>query len=225
MNKIKNISLLVLSFALGCLFFYLLLPFLPLKYEPRKNIFYKNDTFIKPRILFHASKDKNIKLLEPREIKRRSKDEGAVIFSTPHIGFASIFMSRHDDRWTKSGSFDSGSFYLICKDKDRFIKEDDGGAIYCLPSDCFYADCCKGMGISEWVSKEAVKPLHKLEFDSTLDAMMSFGVQVYFVDEKIFDQIKRDKDHGRKIIMNLKSENEKRDINPMPLFDYSKYKK
>ncbi|MFH1643599.1 MAG: hypothetical protein ABIA74_00280 [bacterium] len=220
--KIKIFLFYIMIISLGFCSFYMILSFFPLRYLPGKNIFYIKDTFIKPRVLFHASKNKNIKVLEPKQIHGRSKEEGKLVFATTHIGFASIFMSRHEDSWQKSGSFDNGPFYFICSDKERFLKEDIGGAIYVLSSKDFYADLTKGIRINEWVCRHVVKPLTKLEFDSTLNAMMSFGVQVYFVDKEAFNEIKTVKDYGRKIIMNLKSENEKKGINPMPLFDYNK---
>lgn len=65
------------------------------------------------------------------------------------------------------------------------------------------------MGKREWVSKDSVTPVKKDIFNSGLEAMLSFDVQVYFVDEKTFREIDASVDHGNEILRKSLSENKK----------------
>ena len=125
-------------------------------------------------------------------------------------------------------SFDSGPVIMACKDKENLLKQDKGGAIYILPSDNFFT-FYRGWDTTIWVNKKDVKPLNKLEFGSAFKTMMNFGVQLFFIDDKTFEEIRESKDNGRQILMKLekenKSENNKFGINPMPLFDYKEWEK
>jgi len=175
------------------------------------HIVLPKDTILKPKVLFHGSTNKHIKSIEPRAIGTRDQSEGSVVFATPDIGFASCFLTRWNDSWIRQGSFDWYHFYIICSDKKRFLENDKGGAIYVLPSDDFHSDLTKGMRSAEWTTNKPVKPLYKMEFDSCLEAMMSFGVQVFFVDKETLDAINKATTLERiKIINTLESENKKR---------------
>ena len=202
----------------------------PITFFKSKNIKIltpKNDTFIKPKLMFHASTNRNIEIFQPRATHVRDRKEGPVIFATPHIGFASMWLAGWHGKWVNSGSFDRGPFYFVCSNKEKFINEDNGGAIYVLDANKFYYDLEKNASssLTEWVCKEEIEPLYKLEFESALETMINFGVQVFFVDQKTFDKIRTSDDYGRNIFMSLESENQKRNKNYMPLFDYEKYKK
>jgi hypothetical protein len=147
----------------------------------------------------------------------RSPSEGPVVFATPHLALAAIFMVKRDNSWTKIASYRGGPWLLVCSDKERFMKLDHGGAIYCLSAEAFSYDPDKGLGVNEWVSRKPVKPLYKFEFDLGLDAMLALGVQVFFVDKETFSDIGRSDDHGWSIIVALESENRKQEINYIPL--------
>jgi len=176
----------------------------------------KKQEVLKPEFLYHASTNRSISQFEPRAESIRDANEGAVVFATPSKEFASMFIVNTDDRWTKKSRF-NGVYVTIISDKDRFLASDKGGSIYTMSSDTFTTDEGKGMGATEWVSKQPVKPTKKEDYESGLQAMLELGVQVYFVDESTFTQIKTAPDHGFKIICDLKSENEKKGINPKKL--------
>ncbi|MCP3659041.1 MAG: hypothetical protein GY830_01465 [Bacteroidetes bacterium] len=213
MNLFKNTLIIILS---------LLVCFLLYSRQSKKTckqIFTAKDCYTKPRILFHASNNRNIKVLEPRNIKKRNKNEGPVIFATANLDLATIFLSQFGDRYAKSGSYDWKNFHYIHKDKEEFLKKDKGGAIYIVPSDSFHSIPEKGLGRHEWVSKKKVKPLYKIEFDSALEAMIDLGIQVFFVDEETFAKLKSSKgEEHMKIIRKLKSENQKRNKNVFPYY-------
>ena len=167
------------------------------------------DINVKPRTLYHGSQDKRIEKLEPRAIGFRDSSEGAVVFAAIDPGFASIFITP-TYQYGLSGRFcPTCPFYFVFSDEEKFRNLDKGGSIYFLPIDSFYTHPEKGVGTNEWVSKEKVKPLFKIDFESSLQAMLNFGVQVFFVTSWGFDQIKLSQDHGKSILEGLQSENEK----------------
>jgi len=212
------------------------------------------DTYVQPDVFFHGSPDRTLEILEPREISPRNKSEGEVVFATPHMAHASIFMldkraSGVKDVAIRVGSFNRGPTFCLCNNREKFLACDKGGAIYVLPAHNFYYDLgykgitrnewikmsydqrLESMGsLCEWANKKSVKPLYKLEFDSTLQAMLSLGVQVFFVDNNQFKEItaafkdSENPEKRRRLFMTLESENKKRGINDRPLFDYSKYR-
>lgn len=160
--------------------------------------------FEKPTELYHASRNPDIDVFEPREGKHRGYNEGAQIFATPSKAMAAVFLVETDDSWTQSGLKD-GIPYIIISDRERFEALDKGGVIYSLSSDTFKTDSKKGLGEFEYTSADAVKPSAKEVFDSALDAMISHGVKVYFVDRETFEAIQSAPDNGEEIVSNLES--------------------
>ena len=147
---------------------------------------FENKIKKKPEVLYHASANKEIGILEPRAIKTRDEDDGKVVFGTPDFKFALMFLNREaDDRWTAKGIM-NGRYYYLISDKERFLESDNGGAVYYLKPDTFSTDLNKGMREKEWVSKEKVEPFKKDVVESSLDLMAEKGIEIYFVDmEKI----------------------------------------
>ena len=161
----------------------------------------------KPKFLYHASPNNNIKVLEPRaESLPEDWKNGDAVFATTSPEYASFFIVSTKDVWANMGNI-GGVFYFVCADKDRFMKEDVGGTVYKLPSEPFNHH--KGF---EWYSRKPVKPIGKTHIKSGLDFMIESGVQVYFIDEQTFKKIKNSKDNGAGIMNNIESENEKRGL-------------
>ena len=164
----------------------------------------------KPKVLYHASPNKNIEVFEPRANGVRDKSEGPVIFATPDKVFSSIFLVKTDGSWAKISRWTSNGlttpWSLIVKGKRRFVRKDKGGAIYHLSPESFNFDPSKGVGESEWTSRNEVRSIKKDVYDSGLRAMINHGVEVYFVSRKVFREINQSEDHGREIIAKLKKE-------------------
>jgi hypothetical protein len=175
----------------------------------------------KPEILYHASKVSGITELTPQiGIHMRDRSDGEVIFSTPDKGFASAFLAENrGSRFMKIGFFRDILVVIINADREEFIKKDTGGSVYSFSSDTFDYDPNKGMGDKEWTSKESVRPLSEVRYNSTLDAMIEGGAQVYFVDERVFNDIKKAPKNGYDIITGLTSENERINKNVKSLKD------
>lgn len=170
----------------------------------------------KPERLYHASANRTIEEFVPKAEKVRDPLEGPRVFATPDKSVSTTFMAgegdRTDDTWTCKGLFDDVP-YMVISDRERFAKLDQGGAIYHLPGETFEMDPEKGMGKWEWASSVPVTPIEKEEHESALDAMLSHGVQVYFVDQNTFTAIGASSDHGLSILQSLESENQKRGVN------------
>ena len=157
----------------------------------------------KPRVLFHASRNQNIGIFEPRAEKTRDENEGPRVFGTPSRAMASIFLVESDDSWVQSGAVDDLP-YIIISDEKRFRSLDTGGVIYSLPSDTFENDPEKGLRDLEWTSKEPVVPAEREIVPSALADMIKQGVKVFFVDKETWNQIQTSSDHGESIVKSLK---------------------
>lgn len=167
----------------------------------------------KPPVLFHASRNRNVTVFEPRAERVRDKKEGARVFATPDKRLATVFLVDTDDSWANSG-VSNGVPYIVISDEKRFKDADTGGAIYSLPPASFETDVTKGLRENEWTSAEAVIPIGKEEYSSAFEAMLDSGVQVYFVDATTYEAFESAEDHGISLLRSLTSENTRLNRNP-----------
>jgi len=173
------------------------------------------------KYLYHASSNKNIKILEPRAESIRDPNEGPVVFASHDKASVTCFLVPTDDSWAKISQYRSSShptLYVMCiSDEKRFRQLDKGGAIYYLSPDSFFLD--KSKSNTEWTSKVSVKPYKKEVYDSGLDAMISSGIVVYFCDEQTLLKLKQEPwnvTRAMNILKSLVSENEERGLeNPI----------
>ncbi len=165
----------------------------------------------KPQFLYHGSPHRDLEVIEPRRKSHRDPEEGELVFATQDIGLASVFMAN--SRHYGCGRFNETKYCYIVEHREEFILRDKGGHIYVLSSDGFENDPNKGLGEYEWTSKQKVKPKEKIEYPSSLDAMLENGVQVYFIDKETHKKIEQSNDHGYSILQDLQSENQRRGIN------------
>jgi hypothetical protein len=156
----------------------------------------------KPSVLFHASRNTAIETFEPRAEKIRDVGEGPKVFATPSRAMAGAFLVESDDSWVAIGSVD-GVPHIVISDEERFRHKDTGGVIYSLPSDSFESDHEKGLRELEWTSVEPVTPTEKEFVPCALTDMIAHGVQVYFVDEKTFNEFQCAPDGGETILARL----------------------
>ncbi len=171
----------------------------------------------KPEFLYHASVNKDISELRPQSKRVRDENEGSVVFATPDYALATVFMTEHNDSWTHSGKFCGIPFFVI-NGREKFMQSDKGGSIYKISSDGFEFDPNKGMGENEWVNSDPVKIIEKRDYPSALDAMISEGVQVYFVEDDFFAEFNKASNESNidrmfEMIGGVESENKKLNIN------------
>lgn len=171
-----------------------------------------NKENMKPSVLYHASQNRDIDLLEPRTESVRDTNEGPVVFATPDKAEAVKFIVPSNDTWTKKMRYGEIHIHII-SDRKRYEEADKGGVVYHLNPETFENDETKGSK-TEWTSKTPVKPYEKEIYESGLQAQLENGVQVYFTDKETFKKIEESEDHGNSIIRNLISENKVRNINP-----------
>ncbi len=168
----------------------------------------------RPKTLFIGSHVSGLKEIIPTKGNMRNKNEGPVIFSTPDKALASIFLiNDHNDSWTQIGYYGGTLSAVIRMNREEFLKRDNGGTVYEVPSDTFDFNPSLGMGDKEWTSSVSVKPNSEIKISSVLDEMIENGVQVYFVDSFTFEEIKKAEDHGLSILLGLESENKLRGMN------------
>lgn len=175
------------------------------------------DYLLHPTVLYHASPFDNIEEFDPSlNKKKRDQNEEPSLFATPDKSLATIFLTPTDDSWVSSGLHNNIP-YMVISNRDRFLELDKGGVIYELPVDTFKVDLEKGLREYEWTSREVVKPIGKQVFKTSLEAMLDAGVQVYFIDEETFKEMKGlPGPEKMKKKMTLTSENQRLDRNYKP---------
>jgi len=175
---------------------------------------------MKPKYLYHASHKRNLKKIKPRNITTpEGFGKGPVIFATSEFAFATQFLVPHDDSWANGGVI-GGVLFFVIGDRKRFIEKDKGGSIYSIPSNNF-----SKYNKREWISSKSVKTGSEVCFSSGLDAMVTNGVQVYFVDKETYESVQKSQDHGTLIMNKLVSEDEKRGLKVRKLDVYKRSKK
>lgn len=140
------------------------------------------DTWAHPATLLHGSPDNSIDILRPKPLGNRCKGR-PILFATHHLGLAATFMLKHKGRFA-CGRLPNGDIFYMTNDKKRCIAEDQGGAIYVVPSATFFCEAHVSLGVDEWISYSAIRPLAKFPFPSVLEAMLDFNVKIYFVDNE-----------------------------------------
>lgn len=168
-----------------------------------------------PAILYHASPLAELTELIPQSKTIRDPLEGPVVFATPDLAYATMFLVPTDDSWTLIGVHNN-LYFMAISNRNRFEELDKGGAIYSLPVDNFYCDLAKAGREKEWVCKASVVPLNKTTVTSALFTMMEHGVQVYFVSEEIFSQMYEKPSTTHTLLRSQQSENEERGVNFIP---------
>ena len=146
--------------------------------------FRPDETWLHPNTLFHGSPYTDIEMIKPKSLANRCKGQ-PIVFASHHIGLASLFMLKHHGKFA-CGRLPNGDIFYMTDDKRRCITEDHGGAIYVVSATTFFCEAHVSLGVDEWISYAAVKPLSKFTLSSALEAILEFGVKVYFVDKHTY---------------------------------------
>lgn len=159
----------------------------------------------KPKILYHGSPKNKLKNIKPQKQIFRDKAELVLVFATPYLPLAMIFATNLSYKWAQIGRFGK-HFYMVIKNSQKSKIKKSDGSVYILEGKDFSYDPQKGMGFYEWFSKYPIKPIKSIFYPSLLKAMIKNKVNIYFVDNKMFQEIKKSKDHGYKILQKLSPE-------------------
>ena len=139
----------------------------------------------KPPVLYHGSGNRNIKVFEPRENTRQKDGEKKeFVFATDSFVKALPYMFKNESRdFSYSSGQRNGVITAVFPLSEQDLRiRDEGGAVYELSGDEFE----EGDGY-EWASEKPTNPLNKIEFDSTVDAMIENGVKVYCLSQKDYE--------------------------------------
>ena len=146
--------------------------------------FRPSETWLHPNTLFHGSPCMDIEIIQPKQLDNRCNGR-PIVFASHHIGLASLFMLKHRGKFA-CGRLPNERLFYMTDDKKGCILNDKGGAIYVVPSASFFCEAHVSLGTDEWLSYSSIEPLYKFVFPSALDAILDFGVRVYFVDASTY---------------------------------------
>jgi len=150
----------------------------------------------KPEIMYHASPDKDISEFEPRNESPRYVGEEHLVFATPYKEVAAMFLVPKNVP-TEISKYGDTHVVFVNGTEEEFKAHDIGGAIYTLPNDTFVTDREIGMGDVEWVSSQAVKPISRTLYESSIEALHDNNVSV-------FARVKTDPSNGLEIVKSSK---------------------
>lgn len=167
---------------------------------------------MKPQKLYHGSSNK---IDGPLQVILRQDSPDhihtrASVFATGRADVASIFMFQFNEHIASIGLEQDIAYICIWGTPEEFSPRDKGGFLYVLPVTSF-----EKVGKEyEWQSFESVFPMEVRRHESVIQAMMQYGVQVYFINnEDVFDQIRDQKDNRSTILKDLTSENQTQGLN------------
>jgi len=141
-------------------------------------------------ILYHASTNRDLEVIEPKRTLSHNKYIGDYVFATADKILATMYLATRGFA-TLMSTQNTQSNIVICADPGIYQEGDVGGAIYELSSLSFTESPQKDLNDYEFVSMQAVKPLSKVVFEKSLQAMSDAGIIIRFVDEQTFEHLLR----------------------------------
>ncbi len=142
----------------------------------------------RPKELYHASTVVDVEVFEPRNEYPRYPGEPNLVFATPHKALAAMFLAP-DDFAKEIAVYGDRYVIFINGTEENHKAADRAGAIYTLPVETFETDASRGMGEVEWYSEVAVRPISKMVYKSSIEAMDELGVERYYVNDEVFRKI------------------------------------
>ena len=146
-------------------------------------------------LLYHASANKDLRLIEPKKTLSRDVCIGDYVFATSNKRLAAMYLATRGKPILLNVR-STAPRVIICTNTEEYIEYDKGGAIYTIPASSFRRTPQEGLEDSELVSEVAVKPISKKVYETSLEAMQEAGVEVYFVSREQFDEILRNKNEA-----------------------------
>jgi len=156
----------------------------------------------KPAQMYHASTNREVTEFQPKNEFPRYGSEENLVFGTAYKEVAAMFLVPRTISTVISKYDDECVVFVDCT-KEEFDTEDKGGAIYALPSDTFNTNESIGMGNTEWVSKESVKPISKQVYATAIYALRENKVRIYFLAKDVFLKVQANPSCGREIAKEL----------------------
>lgn len=148
------------------------------------------------QVLYHASPLKNLKIIQPKKTLSRDIYIGDYVFATSNIRLAAMYLATKGIAILLNVKSPKPTI-VIRSNPREYISNDKGGAIYAVSDRTFKKSPQEGLEDSEMVSGVSVKPISRQVYSSSLDAMKEKGIVIYFVDEKVFNDIVEAKDESK----------------------------
>jgi len=136
--------------------------------------------------LYHSSQKKNLILLTPQRTISHDKYIGDYVFATYDKKLAVMYLATKGVAVLMNSKM---SNIVICSDKKEYLNKDKGGAVYEIEDGHFVDTPQNGLSEYEKVSTKPVKPLKKTIYASSIKAFLTFGIKIYFVDQKTFNSL------------------------------------
>lgn len=138
--------------------------------------------------VYHVSPNKSLKIIEPRRALSKGVYIGDYVFATKDKMLATMYLATKGYA-VLLGSKDKNPNIVICADAQDYLASDHGGAVYELPEEFFFESPQTELAEYELVSKFPVKPLSKMVYEKSIDAMHKSGIDIKFVDQETFDNL------------------------------------
>lgn len=139
-------------------------------------------------ILYHASSNKNLKLITPQPTMSNDVLIGNYVFATEYLLLAIMYLANKGVPVMMNPEKDNPTIVISANEKD-YINNDIGGAIYELDGEHFKETPQEDLSDFEKVSTTPIKPMSCTDYASSLKAMQDFGIKIYFVDEEQFKNL------------------------------------
>jgi hypothetical protein len=165
----------------------------------------------KPKFLYHGSPNGDIEEFTPRVSLGSGEKHGAQVYASDSLAVACMFTCKPGRSWS-AGTHNGETFAVLPMTREEFLEKDKGGYIYKFDSDTFSTEEGRGMGNKEWASSVAVKPVEIIRIESSLEAMIKSGVQVYFVNPQVYDAALLARKNSWEIVKDMKPENKDGEI-------------
>jgi hypothetical protein len=143
-------------------------------------------------VLYHASQQKDLAIIQPKRTLSRDKYIGDFIFATPHKTLALMYLVPKGFATLMNYDKNPPSI-VICAAKDELARRDTGGAIYELSPENFKQSPQVELRQDEMASRQPEKPKSSEVYGSALDALSSHGITIEFTDQAGFEKLLRKK--------------------------------
>jgi hypothetical protein len=148
--------------------------------------------------VYHTSPEKDLKLIEPKPTISKDKYLGDYVFATSNKLLAVMYLATRGYATLMNPDKDNPNI-VICADKNDYLKNDRGGAIYKLPGETFIETPQHGLSDYEKVSTHSVKPIEKTIYRTSIEAMLDAKIKIYFTDSVTFNSLIGAKDQAKRI--------------------------
>lgn len=138
-------------------------------------------------VLYHASANPDLELLEPQRTISKDKYIGDYVFATKDKALAAMYLTPKG-YGSVMESDKNPPRLLIRADEAEIRLKDTGGAIYKVDAANFIDSPQQELSAYEMVATKPIRLVSKETFSSVFSAWDQLGIKVEYIDQKTFDQ-------------------------------------